>query len=204
MQSRRQSDARFSEGIAPEADPSQTFDWFFPRGPLRLQLGYGYEGRAWFPIDVEAIQAASLRGDPIPYADHLPAGMIEASESLQKFSQALGEHYETLILGGFSQGAMLSCDAGLQLIKAPRALILLSGNLVAKTRWKERMPIAKSMQIFQSHGHSDFVLPYAGADGLAALWQKYGYDLRFISFHGGHEIPDMVLKELRSFLKSLD
>ena len=190
-------------GLASTTDADRTFDWYFPRGPVHVPIDSYRSGRAWFPIDMIKLQSALMRGDPAPYANLSPDGFLEASAGVQLLSRQLSANYDGVILGGFSQGAMVSCDAALQVIQAPPALLILSGNLVARARWKERMPIAKSMQIFQSHGQSDPILAFAGANELACLWQKYGFTLRFIPFDGGHEIPETVLHELQLFLRNL-
>src|SRR5690606_16922734 len=72
-------------------------------------------GRMWWPIDIERVRAARVRGD-WPLERLRPAGTDEARDAVVAALQQLhdgGVRREQLVLAGFSQGAMLAVDVGL-------------------------------------------------------------------------------------------
>ena len=54
------------------APPGTT--WLFPQGPLKVSDG-GIAGRAWFPIDVEALDAAMREGTHRDMSKITPPGL---------------------------------------------------------------------------------------------------------------------------------
>src|SRR5262245_63343004 len=52
----------------------------FPAAPLLIDPIWG--GRAWWPIDMERLQRAMLRGETRILADDVPAGLAPARERL--------------------------------------------------------------------------------------------------------------------------
>ncbi len=187
-------------GLATVADPAQDWDWYFPNGPLEVP----YAGRAWFPIDAGALEASIRSGNPRPFATYEPKGMAAASETVQELVATLAQRYESVCLGGFSQGAMVTCDAALCGKQKPAALLQLSGTFAAEQRWTaaiEREQV--NFPVLQSHGRHDPLLPFSAAEELQRFWQKHQVPHRFLPFQGGHEIPYDVLQALRLFLKEL-
>ena len=113
-----------------------------------------------------------------------------------------------LVVGGFSQGAMLATDALLTSPGAARALVVLSGSIVAEEAWRAGLAASGEggtsapppAPVFMSHGKGDPVLPFQIADDLRGLLQAAHHDVTWVPFAGGHEIPSLVLAQLRSFL----
>jgi phospholipase/carboxylesterase len=108
-----------------------------------------------------------------------------------------------LILGGFSQGAMLACDVALHLPRPPAALVLLSGAPITLATWTPLLPRLAGVPTFQSHGRADALLSFAAAETLADRLRAAGARLEWVPFAGGHEIPRAVLSALASFLSRL-
>jgi phospholipase/carboxylesterase len=177
----------------------------FPEALIDL-TGYGSEARAWWHLDVEALQR-ERGGDLEARTSREPAGLTEARAAvvamLDETRTQLGVADERVVLGGFSQGAMLSCDVVLRERRAFGGLAMLSGTVIAETTWKSLLPARNSLPVFQSHGREDPLLPYAGAERLAALWRDAGAALDFVPFRGGHEIPQPVLDRLSAFLSQV-
>jgi phospholipase/carboxylesterase len=175
----------------------------FPEALLDL-TGYGSDARAWWHLDVEALQRARESGDIDARARSEPEGLTEARAAvvalLDEVRTRLGVADEHVVLGGFSQGAMLSCDLVLRERRAFAGLALLSGTVIAETTWKSLLPARSSLPVFQSHGQQDALLPYAAAERLCGLWRDAGATVDFVPFRGGHEIPQPVLDRLSAFL----
>lgn len=112
----------------------------------------------------------------------------------------LGVDPAKTLLGGFSQGAMLSCDALLQSTQRYAGLIQLSGTLVAKQEWGPLMAKRKGLPCFQSHGTQDPILPFSMAERLRDEFHQAGLAVDWQPFRGGHEIPEPILRRLGSFI----
>ncbi len=198
--------ANFSDltGLAGALDPAQSWDWYFPNGPEAITFSKEYAGRAWFPIDRQRMEQALLRGVREPFRNEIPAGFTRSSLSLDGMLKELGTRYDEIVVGGFSQGSMVSCDVALHTQQKVKALLLLSSNIIALPRWLaaiSKKPMA--FKVFQSHGQFDNVLPVEGANELAQFWRDQNYALEYVSFRGGHEIPYPVLEKLKIFLLGL-
>ena len=176
--------------------------YLFPEAPVQLEFG----GRAWWHIDLAAIQAAVQRGELEPLLAREPEGLQEAAGQLRDLVTAacrkLAISPAHVVLGGFSQGAMLATEVALQ-GDPPLALNILSGNLLAAARWRAAAQVAPPVRVFQSHGRQDPVLPVEGARRLRDLLQEAGSQISYHEFDGGHTITLPVLQELASFLRSL-
>ena len=177
--------------------------YLFPNGPLTVPIGPGFYGKAWFPINVRAIERAMATGEVLDYSKDSIPGMSSAVEKALHFLKEMKIDLTNLILGGFSQGAMLSTELALHLPTPPKALILLSGTLVDEARWRREYPSRKGIKVFQSHGLEDGVLPIGPAQRLTDVLRDSGLSVDSIEFDGGHEIPRQVLDQLTRFLKRL-
>ncbi|MGE0762339.1 MAG: alpha/beta hydrolase [Bdellovibrionales bacterium] len=177
--------------------------WVFAQGPREVEIGPGYWGRAWFPIDMAAHEQALMSGKEISYADRRPSGVTEARDQVLSHIKALGVAPEQMLLGGFSQGAMLAVEVALSLPKPPKGLILLSGTLADQNGLRQRAPALKGLKFFQSHGERDPVLPFSGALALHEELLKAGWDGPLSAFGGGHEIPRPVVRDLNHFLRTI-
>lgn len=177
--------------------------WLFPEGPLSLNMGFG-NSRAWWIIDFARIQADRAAGRIRDLSVDIPQGLALARERLLVFLKELPRQlpidYQKTIIGGFSQGAMLTCDAVLHTSYPFAGLMQLSGNLLAQAVWSPLMARRKGLPVFQSHGAQDDILPHLGAERLRDALSQAGLAVEWHSFRGGHEIPEVVLQRLGVFL----
>jgi phospholipase/carboxylesterase len=179
----------------------------FPAAPLSLgNLGSG-DARAWWMIDFEAIEALKAQRPEAlrEFRKQEPPGMAAARKALlamvTEAMNASGLPFSKLVLGGFSQGAMISTDVALRLEEAPAALVALSGTLLLEDVWRQKAKARAGLTVYQSHGRRDPVLPFTAATWLAQLLREAGLDVEFEAFEGGHEIPETVLRALARVLK---
>ena len=175
----------------------------FPEAPLPVPMGYA-NSRAWWMIDMASIQADRAAGRTRDMSNEIPRGFPEAGDRVKTFlnelHRRLGAEAARTILGGFSQGAMLSCDALLRTPQSYAGLIQLSGTLVARQIWEPLLAARNGLPVFQSHGTDDPILPYVMAERLrdAFLGAKLAVDWQ--PFRGGHEIPGPILRRLGQFI----
>jgi phospholipase/carboxylesterase len=175
----------------------------FPEGPLSLSFG-PRDARAWWLIDMARIAADQAAGRIRDLSNEIPKGLAPARETMLAFlkevEQKFGADPRKTVLGGFSQGAMLSCDLMLRTAQPYAGLIQLSGTLLAIQEWAPLLQKRKGLPVFQSHGMQDELLPYVGAERLRDTLTHGGISVEWHSFRGGHEIPRAVLQWLGPFI----
>ncbi len=159
--------------------------WIFPDGHLKgPMLG---EGRAWFDSsspDHEGLLASRKM-------------IFELLEGLEKE----GFPSDRLVLGGFSQGAVASLDAGLRYPRRLGGIIGMSGFLAWPAGLKNEMtPGAAGIPILLTHGKNDDVLPVDGAREAQAALRTLGSDVQLREYLMGHEVVPEVLDEIKKFL----
>ena len=107
-----------------------------------------------------------------------------------------------IVLGGFSQGAILSSnflDADSNLVSA---LVLLSpsGQLRSEMTGKlDRKP-----KVFLAHGRTDQILPFDGSERLYERLQEFEYQVDWLPFDGAHSIPEKVINGVSDFLGDIE
>lgn len=190
-------------GLAELLDQSESFNWVFPNAPIALPMSFFGTGRAWFELDVATIEQRFVPGSPLNFAEYLPKGLDEAAVAVQKLVESMELNHESVILGGFSQGAMVSCHAALTKLKPVKALLQLSSTLIARKLWLSKLGERKDLAIFQSHGLLDPVLPFEAAEKLSEIFQKHQNIAEFHPFQGGHEIPAPIIGSLSKFLTQI-
>jgi phospholipase/carboxylesterase len=95
---------------------------------------------------------------------------------------------------------MLATDVSLRLEEAAGGLAVLSGTLLVEDVWRAKAKARTGLEIFQSHGRQDPVLPFEAAEWLSALFEEADMRHEFVPFTGGHTIPNEVLDGLGDFL----
>lgn len=175
------------------------FNWYFPNGVLPLPMGH-YEGRAWFSIDMEALDRAIRSGEFRNMAGTTPPEFDATLMQQEQFLAEVSRKHKKLIIGGFSQGAMCASHLALNSNIKLDGLVLLSGNLLAEDRFPKA---AKSVPFYQSHGTRDPILPITGAKLLEQKLKALNFQGNLHVFEGGHEIPMKVINEVKNFLDKL-
>ena len=162
------------------------------------------EARAWWNIDVgryeRALRSGDLRSLTGDEPDGLPHARALLEETLDSALSTYGLTKKDLVLGGFSQGAMLATDLTLRMEEGPKALCVLSGTLLNEEHWAVLARQRGPLPVFQSHGNQDPILPFQTAVWLHELLTKEGHSVRFSPFEGAHGIPMEVLQDLGEFL----
>jgi phospholipase/carboxylesterase len=187
-------------GLAGMLDAPPGTRFVFPAAPDELGLPFS-DARAWWMIDLARYERDIREGRGATWTREVPRGLAAAREQLLGLIAALAA--PRLVLGGFSQGAMLTCDVALRSELPLAGLVLLSGAIVAEDEWQPRFAARRGLRVFQSHGTADPILPYMVAQRLRLLWEDAGADVTFEPFRGGHEVPPAVLGGLGAFLRQL-
>jgi phospholipase/carboxylesterase len=163
----------------------------FPQGALRGPNG----ARGWWWLNIDGHTPPGQRYPDFSTAN--PAGLKVASALVRKL---LVNVPRPIVLGGFSQGAMLSAEIAFQTDQDLAALVLLSGTTVNEAAWAERFPGRRRLPIFIAHGRQDGVLPFATMERFQERLKATGLNVTWYPFDGGHDIPDQVITALNAFL----
>ena len=180
------------------------FRFVFPEAPLSLaELGLP-QGRAWWPLNMSQLMEAVEAKKFDELHQHEPPGIEQARqmlcETIQLIQQELGT--KRLVLGGFSQGAMLTMETALRgSIEPPELLIQFSGTVVCEPHWQAAMDRLSQSYVYQSHGKVDPILPYESAQRLHELLEQGGVTNEFHSFIGPHTIDIESIEKTTAALK---
>lgn len=180
--------------------------FYFPGGPLDLSPYGLFGGAAWWMVDLEAIQRAQREGK---FRDRMrnerPEGMEEARGALLQLVKEVqaetGLGLDRIVLGGFSQGSMLTVDVALHLPGNVAALVAWSGTLLNEEEWRRLGPAHAGLRVIQAHGRQDPLLPYEWAEYLRQTLTECGLAVEFLPFDGGHGIPTQVTDRTREILE---
>lgn len=173
--------------------------WIFPNGIDSLSFHGIPLGRAWFPIDVERLQRGFHTQNLQEIGEDVSRNLERIEPTLQEFLTSLAVPVEKIVLGGFSQGAMLATHLTMHFKTNPKALIIFSGTLADLKNWKQHVAKHANLSFFQSHGESDPILPFFLAERLNEFLLANGWQGEFHRFNGQHEIPVGVLTAFRDF-----
>lgn len=197
------------EWITMLGDDAAAFRFVFPDAPHSLADMGMPSGKAWWPINMarlaEAVQASKFE----ELHKEIPPGIDEARDALQQVVSSVvsdlpGEESK-LVLGGFSQGAMLTMDTVLRgEIPEPKLVIQFSGTVVCQDLWQDAAAgRLADVDVYQSHGTIDPILPYDSAVTLRDLLQGAEVDVDFHSFNGPHTIDMTAVEKVAVKLKAL-
>lgn len=181
------------ESLKDILNPDQmNLNWIFPNGIHTVPIGPGFSGRAWWPLQLSQL--------PNDWTNYSPPEMTDLVPRVLKMIDSFNVPWSQIILGGFSQGAMLATEIYFQAPQKPLGLLSLSGSLIRKDIWQQKCVERKAEKIFLSHGEQDQVLPSGGTQKLIQLLKQNELLVDFVSFQGGHEIPTQVCARAKKYL----
>lgn len=181
----RGADAQDLADLAPALDDGYRF--VFPNAPVPFEIMRGYsQGFTWFdgwpPVDSSFEKSRAL---------------------LLNFISELSERYSTpvnrMVLGGFSQGGMMSIDVGFRLDPSPAGIVVLSG-----APYEKELPdlaARKDVPVFVAHGLADDVIPPFAAQRTRALLEQAGIRPEYHEYDMGHWIVPEELDAVRAFIR---
>ena len=180
------------------------YRFVFPEAPIDLGPMGMPGGRAWWPINMAQLAQMHQTRSYEELTKVLPDGMNEAADQLlnavRMIQQENGVDDAATIVGGFSQGAMVSTDITLRGGLVPKHLVLFSGTLLCEETWKSAATAHAGCSVLQSHGRQDMVLPFAAAEWLRDMLTETGFATEFVPFNGPHTIDGQVLRRFAELL----
>lgn len=153
-----------------------------PAAPIAMSHG----GRAWYDLHASDAEAGAAR------ARRQLEGVVATLE-------ARGVPSRRIVVGGFSQGAILSIEVGLARRGAPLGgLAILSGRALEHPA--AAYGALRGLPIFQSHGRADERIPFARGEAFRTRATRAGALVEHLPFEGGHAIPGEVVRSLGAWL----
>lgn len=195
---------------------SKAFAWYrFPNLPAG---GWDWDRLATLS---EEQKEELLRPDPGTFEQSV-ALVCQLLEQLRQTTPAAGQRW---VIGGFSQGAVLSAAVGLRRPDLVNGVILMSGQLPpasptspapsvsslagrvepgscsATLSETASHPIrAPRPPVWIHHGLYDPLVPFTQARRMASHFERLGYPVAFCAAACGHEIPPPSLVQLERWL----
>lgn len=182
---------------------NKNLNWLFPDGFLEVPIGPGWTGKAWWPVNMAELQMAAQTGIPRDLSKDTPPGLKTAYDKASEMIKAMKISWDQIVLGGFSQGAMLATELYLRAPENPKGLVIMSGTLLHADELRPLVTQRADQSFYMSHGERDDVLSVQGARRLETLLTQGGMKGRLITFNGGHEIPMNVLQGVGQYINSL-
>jgi phospholipase/carboxylesterase len=167
-------------------DPEQRLAAATPRAPLSLPPG----GAHWY----------RLGGIPTPDPETFHGSLRLAGDWLDGFIAEHGLAHDRLVLGGFSQGAVMSYALGLGHGRPrPRVLIAMSGFVPRVEGWGlDLTPPLPQLAI--GHGVYDQVIPAEFGREARALLEGAGAQVLYREYPLPHAVDPGFLDEVRTTL----
>jgi len=161
------------------------------RAPLNLGMG----GYAWYSINFDADQ------NKFSDLEQAQNSMTKLKQEIEDLQHSYGNTQENTFLLGFSQGCILSMALGLNYPKTVSKIIGLSGYLM-----KELLPEAfddlSKVDIYNSHGTMDQVIPVSWAEKTAGFMEEHHISYVFETYPAGHGVNPQNFFAMRNWLDS--
>ena len=179
----RGADERDLYPMLDALDPERRLLGITPRGPLSLPPG----GAHWY----------RLGGIPTPD----PGTFFESFEAAGALLDGLSMPIERVVIGGFSQGAVMSWALGLGAGRPrPAGIVALSGFMPEVEGFELDLSGLEGYPIAVAHGSLDPVIPVEFGRAAAERVRAAGADLLWRETPVPHTIDPRVLPELQAFV----
>lgn len=165
-------------------DPERRLLGVTPGGPLHLPPG----GRHWY----------ALGGIPTPE----PATFHDTAPRLEAFLDALPVPLERVVLGGFSQGAVMSWAMSLGPDRPrPAAVVAMSGFLPRVEGWPLEPERLAGVPVAVAHGSLDPVIPARFGREAAETLAAVGADVLRLESPVPHMVDPAWIEPLRDLVE---
>ncbi len=175
-------------GLAPSID-TRNYVYLCPNGPVPVPLGPGMTGFAWTHLAGEktAADGASAEEGLVAFVDEMMT--LHRTEAGR------------LILGGFSQGGMMTYQVGLPRPDVFAGLAALSARVEGPDELQKRLPAKPSQPVFIAHGTHDAIIPIDQGRQSRDFLHEAGYSPSYHEYPMAHQITDEVLDDLTAWIK---
>lgn len=180
--------------LAPAIDP-KGYVYICPNAPIPFQIAPGMTGFGWTP-------PRDLRNpDELRIPEETVADMLSVlfDEVTAQYPTESGQ----IILGGFSQGGMMTYWCGLPNPDIFKGLVVLSGVAPDANSLRQRLPKDRSQPVFVAHGTDDMMITLQSARESVEFLNAEGYTPLYREYRMAHEISQQVLNDLVPWIKGV-
>ena len=168
-------------------DPDRHLIGVCPRGPLTLPPG----GAHWYVVQ--------RVGYPDP--DTFFPTLSRTRSWLESFVAEQGVTFERVVIGGFSQGAVMSYALGLEKgTPRPAGLMPLSGFIPVVDGFEADLAKARNLSVAIGHGTFDPVIEVGFGRDAKRILEEAGADLIYRESPMQHTIDPSYIEELKGWL----
>ena len=179
-------------GLAPSVPPQ--FHLLSLRAPNTL----GHGSYAWFEFGVKP------NGERVINEEQEAQSRAQLGQVVQAAAMQLGIPPERVVVGGFSQGGIMSLSL---LLTQPRllhaALVWHSRLLPQALQQAAPASALQGKALWVSHGLQDMVIPLANAHIIREHFEKLPVDLTYREYPGVHEIRAQELQDSMDWMHGL-
>jgi phospholipase/carboxylesterase len=178
----RGADAGDLEPLLSLLDPDRRLLGVFPRGPLSLPPG----GRHWYIV----------REIGFPDAETFLSTYAELSEHLEGVLAEHGLGWDRTVVGGFSQGAVMSYALGLGAGRPrPAAILAFSGFIPTVQEFELELGSRAGLPVSIAHGSLDPVIGVEFGRQARAQLEESGLAVSYREDPVGHTISPAALAQ---------
>jgi len=149
-----------------------------------------YGGYSWFDYP----------GDMVPGVRHSTKLLFRLLDDLRAKGFPTGQ----TVLGGFSQGGLMSIEVALRYPHRLAGVVGISGYVCTPEKLlRELSPVARELRLLVTHGSLDPVIPFAATREQVNLLKAAGLHIEWHEFAKAHTIagePEMAV--IRDFIRA--
>jgi phospholipase/carboxylesterase len=167
----------------------------FPNAPMiPITINNGYVMRGWYDIhSFEINQRADKEG--------IASSVLKINDIIKR-EEALGISSQRIIIGGFSQGAVMALNIGLRFPRQLGGIIALSGYLPHTEELFAQMSLANSaIPVFLAHGTQDNVVPYSLGEAADNALKNAGLPVDWHSYRMAHSVCADEIEDIKGWLQ---
>jgi predicted esterase len=148
-----------------------------------------FGGYSWYDYAGEAVTG-------VRRSIKLLAGLLDAQRQL-------GFPSEQTILSGFSQGCLMTLEAGLRYPHRFAGLIGLSGYVLdTNVLLREASPVANEQRVLVTHGRQDPLIPFHNVKKQMEQLRAGGIQIDWHEFDKPHTIIEEEITVMREFIQA--
>jgi phospholipase/carboxylesterase len=165
---------------------------------LRAPYVLGPQSFAWFEFSVTA------QGGRLINEAQEQASRVVVAQTVEAAAQQLGIPPQRVVVGGFSQGGIMSLSLLLTQPQLMQAAMVLHSRLLDQVLPQLVAPAQlEGKQLWLSHGTRDQVIALANAHRVRDLVKTLPIVLRYTEFPNAHEITPPELSQAMAWLQQL-
>lgn len=174
-------------GLLDAVDPERRLLGVTTGAPL---VGIAPGGRHWYIVERVGF----------PHPETFARSYAALGERLDGLLAARGLDWSRTLLGGFSQGAVMSYALALGAGRPlPAGLIALSGFVPEAEGWEPELAARRDLPVYIHHGAADPVIGVGFARDARERLQAAGIEPAYRETGAEHGVPPELVSELREF-----